>query len=1065
MLAEYIDGGLEPRERAEVEEHLADCGECYENFAEAVRAGASVPVAVTAPRTTTLRRPAFYALAAAAVVIVAVGFRTGWFIRGADPRLAELAEAVGDRRPAVARLTGGFEWGVPPPVTRGSSAVVQPTGAVTVAIGKIETALEHDRNPSTLRDHAIAEMVLGHPDAAVDALKEAAAIAPKDASVWSNLAAAYLIRIGSGDHASDVPAGYDAASTALSLEPQLAEALFNRALILERMNLRDRAADDWNAYLKIDPKSKWADEARAHLAALGKASEPRPPDAATERTKALEVDLAAWAASPFDSSAARTALASARNRAVATGRSSTDRLLTDVVENAVVASSAGAIAAGRLAAGIKTFLAAETSLKVQNREAARQQYADAIALLQPLRSPLGLAAASRLAEVRDDDYARRAVLSSISGRHYPSLEGGALWSLGMSAHANGQFTDAGDYYRRARASYLAADDRADVQALDGQLASLFDELGLIDDAWRDRLAALDGIATGPRTRKQQALFTTGAFWAKRADWPYVALLWSRESIDIAKELGDAVGVADALNQQAISYVAVGNHAAAVAAANEARTLITPALGSHFASLSAKMALTDAQLGLPDTAAAADRAGAAASYYASVNEMARLPEALALKANRLRANGQAEQARETLAQGLVEVAALQRQSAGAASIAYGDSRRPLIDEFVDLAIAQGRTAEAFDALEETRAVGGGRSLPLSTIQSQLAPNATLIVYALQRGKVTAFRVRQKDVRVAQTAIDDFALNRLVSAFAARPTAALGTALRRLLLDPVLSSGDAAMGPLGIVPDGILHRVPFPALPGAAQTFLIQERSILFGLSATSLAARAGRPDPVQFQPRQMTAVGASQFDRVLFPRLAALPQSEAEAQMVAAALPGARALVGSSATREALLDTLTHADGLHFSGHAVADELHPERSMLVIPGRDQPGVTAGQLAAMNLAHIRLAVLAACETASGAISRTAGPLSIVRSMADAGVNTIVASRTPLDDAVSMRLFRHFYEALAKTGDAAEALQQSQIAMINDPDRSISDPARWSGVMVLSGSEYTNESVSLREARRKR
>ena len=210
--------------------------------------------------------------------------------------------------------------------------------------------------------------------------------------------------------------------------------------------------------------------------------------------------------------------------------------------------------------------------------------------------------------------------------------------------------------------------------------------------------------------------------AKRADWPHVALLCSRESISIARELGDAVGEADGLNQQAMSLEAVGNHAAAVSAANEARLLIRPEMGTHFASLNAKLALTDAELSLPSLSRAPDRAAEAVAYYASQNELSRLPEALAIKANRLRAAGNSEAARQTLAQGLEQVAALQRKSPGSAAIAYADSRRPLIDEFLDLAISEDRTEEAFSALEGTRTIGGDTPLSLPVIQSQLAADA-------------------------------------------------------------------------------------------------------------------------------------------------------------------------------------------------------------------------------------------------------------------------------------------------------------------------------------------------------
>ena len=71
-IAAYIDRGLKPQRRAEVEEHLADCGECRENV---VKAGELVAKS---------RRPSLIIrsvalLAAAAVMIVAVpSIRSRW---------------------------------------------------------------------------------------------------------------------------------------------------------------------------------------------------------------------------------------------------------------------------------------------------------------------------------------------------------------------------------------------------------------------------------------------------------------------------------------------------------------------------------------------------------------------------------------------------------------------------------------------------------------------------------------------------------------------------------------------------------------------------------------------------------------------------------------------------------------------------------------------------------------------------------------------------------------------------------------------------------------------------
>src|SRR5262249_27584906 len=53
---------------------------------------------------------------------------------------------------------------------------------------------------------------------------------------------------------------------ALRLNQSQKEALFNRAICHEQMELLDSAKDDWETYLKKDPDSPWSVDARDHLA-------------------------------------------------------------------------------------------------------------------------------------------------------------------------------------------------------------------------------------------------------------------------------------------------------------------------------------------------------------------------------------------------------------------------------------------------------------------------------------------------------------------------------------------------------------------------------------------------------------------------------------------------------------------------------------------------------------------------------------------------------------------------------------------------------------------------------
>src|SRR5438552_17832190 len=54
----------------------------------------------------------------------------------------------------------------------------------------------------------------------------------------------------------------------LRARPESPVALFNRAVVYERMFLYDDAVKDWEHYLQLDPSGGWAEEARGRKRAI-----------------------------------------------------------------------------------------------------------------------------------------------------------------------------------------------------------------------------------------------------------------------------------------------------------------------------------------------------------------------------------------------------------------------------------------------------------------------------------------------------------------------------------------------------------------------------------------------------------------------------------------------------------------------------------------------------------------------------------------------------------------------------------------------------------------------------
>ena len=161
-----------------------------------------------------------------------------------------------------ARVTGGFRRGHPVETRSGSTAK---NVSLLAAAAAFQQAAQADPSPSNLHAWGVAQLLLGDDDSAVQDLDDAAGREPANARYQSDLAAALLTQSVHRRTAADLPRALQVAELAAKLDPLLLEAWFNRALILDRLALRDAARAAWNDYLARDARSEWATEARERL--------------------------------------------------------------------------------------------------------------------------------------------------------------------------------------------------------------------------------------------------------------------------------------------------------------------------------------------------------------------------------------------------------------------------------------------------------------------------------------------------------------------------------------------------------------------------------------------------------------------------------------------------------------------------------------------------------------------------------------------------------------------------------------------------------------------------------
>jgi hypothetical protein len=214
------------------------------------RAGGWLPRWILAPA----------ALAACAAIAFAV-----WFTQRDTPEKVEklLAQAYTEQRTMEYRWPGA-EWG-PVRVTRGAgqSSLSRPTAQLEAEKILAEHQASTAKNTNWLTAKAEAEILDNNPEAAIAHLTQAAAANPGSIHPEVLLAIAYAQK---GDQRDD-PASREKALEILNKviagkTPHDPAALFNRALLYQRLNMPEKAKADWDELLGIEPQNAWGDEAR-----------------------------------------------------------------------------------------------------------------------------------------------------------------------------------------------------------------------------------------------------------------------------------------------------------------------------------------------------------------------------------------------------------------------------------------------------------------------------------------------------------------------------------------------------------------------------------------------------------------------------------------------------------------------------------------------------------------------------------------------------------------------------------------------------------------------------------
>jgi CHAT domain-containing protein len=966
-----------------------------------------------------------------------------------------LAAALGTTRPIEGRLTGGFSYGE----VRTPDRSVAPTDNLALIAAAGEIQKRADANPSAANLHAwgVAQLLVGRHDASVETLESVWTLQRHDPRVAADLGTARLARAAALDAAEDLPRALEATEQALTLDPNLAEAWFTKAIVLERLQMRQQARAAWTAYLQLDSDSAWSAEARRRLAALQPSATLRPwtdieralrhpaadvavireavsRDSMEVRELVVKVILPQWAAEA-GSAAGDARLGQAQRVVDVLEHSGPDRSLGTAISEIRQANAARrrfiAEGIGELAAGFAAQTAERPVAEIRPHfEAAARQ-------LRAGRSTLDVWAAFALArlavvEQRHDDVVSLASLAAARANAIgaPAVEARAHWLLGMTAFTVNNWSAAVRHYDDALRLCGATGETTLASSVHLNASVLNRFLGNVAATWRHRLEA--GAELPDRAVQRHTYLASGAATASTESLPLTALLFQNEVLSNAAQLAAGpraeAAMARARMLSRLGRVAEAEHDLAQAAQLLA-TVTSDALRARF---SRAWLLASAEVRVnSDPAQAARDAGEAVALIAKAGEPMRLAEASLLESRALAKQDRIEGARAAAERGIeaFEHALASIDPRDPIRISALDPAWALYSDAARLHLLRGREDHlaAFALLERGRArtlIDLRRVAPLSLaqVQERLKSDEALLLLDQSTSQLVTWWITSGSVRTAAAEASLEQVEALVASH--RRSVDRGerkTAASAALFDLAIRTWWPDLrkaATVAVIPDGPWSRVAWPALWESSSAVELVAGAA-FVVAPSGSVAVSGRWNQAVHARRAIVVSAADAGSGAV-----ALPAARREARDISGLYPDGRLLQGDAATPANVLRELDAAEIVHVASHSVDVPGYPALSHLVLTGGETTGrLMVRDIAARHFSQTRLVVLAACSTAGRRTVRGEGTVGIAWGFLTAGTRHVIATLQDIEDAPAGALFTAVHRGIAAGRTPSAALHDTQ------------------------------------------
>jgi len=1035
------------------------------------------------------------AAAAAVVVVVAVvGRQERWFRHG--PPFDLLADACAIERPVDLRFPGA-EYG-PLHINRGPDKQSLLTNSPAFLEGQLEITRglqKYPGDPAWLQAQARAHLMLAEYQEARKALERALDRAPGSTALQQDLAMAWFEAAeANGDNTDDYERSIELFSAVLRAKPDDLVALFNRAQAYEKVPMPDQAAEDWQHYVRLDSKSKWAEEARQHLKKLKEkiqaltdssgSFELEPGDPAV-----MELVRAAYGrhTDPQLSSRARSKLA---GLALQFASKYQDQWLADLMRDSNKLKRGDAVEL--LYEAFQQNKSGDPGLGAKAARMAISRFGELGVETGELRARFELAYGLQLSQ-RGRDCAREAdqLRSRIARKPYAWLQAQADLEGSTGSAMAGDF-DAG-LQKATRAVACCRKCRLTSLQLRGVgfQASILKEIGRWREACALERAGLVQFWSGhyPPYRAYQ-FYDDLSVIAERLERLELARALVREAIAVLGRPADPA--TEPMERYKLARLAL-----AVGDAGEAREEFAKS-NQLFAALPHSPAM-DLFRAYGDVGLAQSEVRRGNSRQ-SINELRRIEPVIVgignedLKAYYYSILAEAQQlahdfsaSEQSLSRLLTfSERALRVLDSSREGLAWSQEMRDGYHRMVQLALQRSDPTRALALWEWYRAaelrihrsppdqpaprepVGRFADLVGDVVESlRVAPGSSIITYLQSDDGLSVWNISASGISQSWLPVPRRQLTRLARHFAEAAADANSTGedismAGRELYARLVAPFDAAWGKgktVFVETDGATALIPFEAIPTPEGGYLGERCAIVYspGVLYAEARRRDGQADAAGM-PSRVLAVGISRTPPELAGQFPPLYDALEEVQAVAALAPRSIELMNDAATPAAIVRALPFATIFHFAGHAIAT---PERSGLLLAASEgsDGGLrgfwSANDLPPGGLRRCALVVLSACSTGELEFSPLNDPDNLVRKFLSAGAGAVIASRWPVDSAATRELMLRFYAELKQGSPPAIALQKASQMLRHQ--NGMDYPRFWAAFSVFAASDNTIELFS--------